>query len=226
MQARVSLYGQPHLRDVLERPSVGGGAGRPPSPTARGWGGGDGGGDGYRSGERLRLAVWVGIAGIVMFFAAISSAMVVRRIGDDWRGLDLPEILYLSTALLLVSSVALEIARRQLRTGTLERLQLWTFATLLLGLGFLVAQSLGWRDLLGQGISMQNSASGSFFYLLTVAHALHVVGGVAALFYVAARTRMARPWATRLAAVDATAIYWHFMGVLWVYLFILLRVLA
>ena len=220
------LHGKPELRDVLERPSAGGGAGRPPAPTNRGGGGGEGGGDGYRSGERLRLAVWVGIAGIVMFFAAISSAMVVRRIGDDWRSLDLPTVLYLSTGILLVSSVALEIARRQLRSGTLDRLRFWTFATLVLGLAFLVAQTLGWRDLLGQGISMQNSASGSFFYLLTVAHALHVLGGIGALVYVAARVQMARPWATRLAAVDATAIYWHFLGVLWVYLFILLRVLA
>jgi cytochrome c oxidase subunit 3 len=194
--------------------------------AARGWGGDGEGGDGYRAGERLRLAVWVGIAGIVMFFAAISSAMVVRRIGDDWRTLDLPNVLYLSTAILLVSSVALEIARRQLRSGTLEKLRFWTFATLLLGLAFLVAQTLGWRDLLGQGVSMSSSASGSFFYLLTVAHALHVLGGIGALIYVAARVRMARPWSNRLAAVDATAIYWHFLGVLWIYLFILLRVLA
>jgi cytochrome c oxidase subunit 3 len=216
----------PALRDVVERTSAGGGGGRPPAQRSRGWGGGDDSGDGYRAGERLRLAVWVGIAGIVMFFAAISSAMVVRRIGDDWRSLDLPSVLYLSTAILLVSSVALEIARRQLRSGTLERLRFWTFATLLLGLGFLVAQTLGWRDLLGQGVSMSTSASGSFFYVLTVAHALHVLGGIGALIYVAARVRMARPWSNRLAAVDATAIYWHFLGVLWVYLFILLRVLA
>ena len=219
-------FAKSDVRDVFERPSVGGGGGRPPVQAARGWGGGDGGGDGYRSGERLRLAVWVGIAGIVMFFAAVSSAMVVRRIGDDWRSLDLPDVLYLSTGILLFSSVALEIARRQLRTGTLEKLRFWTFATLLLGLGFLVAQTLGWRDLLGQGVSMRTSASGSFFYVLTVAHALHVLGGVGALLYVAARVWMVRPWATRLAAVDATAIYWHFLGVLWVYLFILLGVLA
>ena len=215
------------LQDVLERPGIGGGGGRPPVVRGRGGGGGDGGGDGgYRAGERIKLAVWVGIAGIVMFFAAISSAMVVRRIGDDWRSLDLPAVLYLSTAILLVSSVAFEIARRQLRSGTLEKLRFWIFATLLLGLSFLVAQMLGWRDLLGQGVSMRSSASGSFFYILTVAHALHVLGGIGALIYVAARVRMPRPWSNRLAAVDATAIYWHFLGVLWVYLFILLRVLA
>ncbi|MEZ5393272.1 MAG: cytochrome c oxidase subunit 3 [Bryobacterales bacterium] len=131
-----------------------------------------------------------------------------------------------STAILLFSSVALEIARRQLRNGTLDKLRTWTFATLVLGLAFLVAQTLGWRDLLAQGVSMSNSASGSFFYILTAAHALHVLGGIGALIYLAARARMARPWANRLAAVDATAIYWHFLGVLWVYLFILLGVLA
>ena len=214
------------LRDIVERPSVGGGGARPPVERSRGWGGDDGGGDSYRAGERLRLAVWVGIAGMVMFFAAISSAMVVRRIGDDWRALDLPNILYLSTAFLLISSAAFELARHQLRSGTLEKLRTWTLVTLLLGLGFLIAQVLGWRDLLAQGVSMSNSASGSFFYLLTIAHALHVVGGIGALLYVAARVRMARPWSNRLAAVDAAAIYWHFLGVLWVYLFILLRVLA
>ncbi|MEZ5363684.1 MAG: hypothetical protein R2748_15410 [Bryobacterales bacterium] len=82
----------------------------PSQKTARGWGGGDSNNDGgYRAGERLRLAVWVGIAGIVMFFAAISSAMVVRRIGDDWLALDLPAVPEPSTAILLFSSVAPEI---------------------------------------------------------------------------------------------------------------------
>ncbi len=215
------------MYDVLERPSSGGGGGRPPAVRRPGWGGGDGGGEGgYRSGERIRLAVWVGIAGIVMFFAAISSAMVVRRIGDDWRSLELPAALLLSTALLLAASGAFELARRQLRHGTLGRLRFWTLATLALGLGFLVAQLAGWRDLLAQGVSMQSSASGSFFYILTVAHALHVLGGIGALIYVAARLQTARPWPNRKPAFDATAIYWHFLGALWVYLYILLRVLA
>jgi cytochrome c oxidase subunit III len=212
-------------RESRPDPRRGGGGGRP--PAGRGWGGGGDESpldDGYRTAERLRLAVWIGIAGIVMFFAAISSALVVRRAGEDWRTLDLPGVLFLSTALLVASSGAFEAARRQLRGGTLERLRGWIAATVALGLGFLVAQWLGWSELAAQGVGMASNPSGSFFFLLTIAHALHVAGGLAALGYVAARVWSDRPWPHRLAVVDAAAVYWHFMDVLWIYLFILLAV--
>ncbi len=211
-------------RPAGERTAGGGGGFRPRPPRRFGGGGDDGSGgeDRFRSGERLRLGVWIGIAGIVMFFAAISSAMVVRRVGDDWRVLEAPSALWVSTALLVLSSFTFEAARWQLKRGTLAGLRGWMAATMVLGLGFLTAQLVGWAQLAGGGIFLATNPSSSFFYLLTAAHGAHVAGGLAALGFVAWRTLQEQPRGDRVALIDAAALYWHFMDILWLYLLVLL----
>lgn len=198
--------------ETEQRPTVGGG-GLPPR-NGRQFGGGDGGRGGGDSdpGERMKLGVWIGVLGIVMFFAAIISAMVVRRSGQDWRSLDLPDALWVSTGLLLLSSVAYELARRG---AGRRRLQQGLGAALALGLGFVGAQIVGWKQLAAAGFVMGESASGSFFYLLTAAHAAHVLGGILVLTYVTKRAFSASAWPTQEAAIDATGVYWHFMDALW-----------
>lgn len=205
------------------RTGSGGGGFRPRPPL--GYGGGDDGGadgDGFRSGSRLKLGVWIGIAGIVMFFAAISSAMVVRRVGDDWRVLEAPDALWVSTTLLVLSSLAFEAARRQLKRGTLSGFRAAMAATVLLGIGFLAGQLVGWSQLAERGIFLATNPSSSFFYLLTAAHGAHVLGGLGALGFVAAKTLTEEPARDRLPLVEAAALYWHFMDVLWLYLLFLL----
>jgi len=206
------------------RPGSGGGGFRPRPPL--GYGGDDGGsdGDGFRSGSRLKLGVWLGIAGIVMFFAAISSAMVVRRVGDDWRVIEAPEALWVSTTLLLLSSLTFEAARRQLKRGTLRGLRVAMAATVLLGIGFLAGQLVGWSQLAERGIFLSTNPSSSFFYLLTAAHGVHVLGGLAALGFVAVKTLTEQPGRDRLPLIEAAALYWHFMDILWLYLLFLLVV--
>ena len=205
------------------RPAQGGGGSPPFVGRDFGGGGGGRGGDDSNSGERMKLGVWIGVIGIVMFFAAIISAMVVRRAGTDWRTLDLPNALWISTALLLLSSAVYEVARRG--TGA-KILRQGLAASLALGLGFLAAQFVGWRELMDQGVVMGQSASGAFFYLLTAAHGAHVLGGICVLGYATARAWSPRPWPTREAVVDATGVYWHFMDALWLALLAVLVVLG
>ena len=209
-----------------ERTSSGNGGG-PRPPRERGGGGGEPGGEGFRAGDRYKLAVWLVIAGVVMFFAAISSAMVVRRqTGEDWTGVILPDVLWVSSVLLVVSSVTFELARLQLRKGTLSRLRIWVAATAILGAGFLIAQYLGWSELHNQGIYIGSTPGSAFFYLFTGAHALHLLGGMLVLAYVTLRTWSYRPWPTRAPAIEASALYWHFMDALWLYLFGLMAYLG
>ncbi len=212
-------------KDTREAPRTSaGGGGAPPNfdrPFGGGGGGGSGGGD-PGLGERLKLGVWLGLAGVGMFFAALLSAMVVRRAGDDWRSVDPPDAFWLSTSLLVLSSGAYELARRRLEQGDFARLRGWLAAALALGLGFLAAQYLGWLDLIGRGVLIGESISGSFFYVLTGAHGAHVAGGLLALGYVAARAWSSRPWPRRAEVIGAAAVYWHFMGALWLCLFALL----
>ncbi len=213
----------------------------PPKPKARpksagggpgpgGFGEGGFGGGESRSREiparAYHTGIWLAMVAIVMLFAAFTSALVVRAgISNDWAHLQLPRILWLNTALLLASSGTLEFARRSLGSGFPERFLRGWYATTALGLAFLAGQLVAWRELETRGVYLATSPNSSFFYLLTAAHGVHLLGGVLALLYVAVRAgRLAvrRRTAARPVAVDVAAIYWHFMDGLWVYLFLLL----
>jgi cytochrome c oxidase subunit III len=170
----------------------------------------------------------VGLAGITMTFAAFTSALVVRAGGaKDWRHLTLPPILLLNTAFLFVSSVTLEVARRRvtafargLNTNKAIALR-WLYLTLGLGLAFVAGQYAAWLELKSQGLYLATNPSSSFFYVLTAAHVLHVLGGLGGLVLVIGR--LSKPVPTlRRSTLDTASYYWHFMDVLWVYLLLLL----
>ena len=170
-------------------------------------------------------AIWVGIAAISMSFAAFTSALIVRQgASSDWRHLTLPSILFLSTALLLLSSVTLEVARRKVAafmSGQASRraAQMWLYFTVCLGLLFVGGQYLAWLQLRSQGLYLATNPNSSFFYVLTAAHALHVLGGLGGLLRVIPKVDAST---LRRSTLNATSYYWHFMGVLWLYLFLLL----
>jgi cytochrome c oxidase subunit 3 len=171
-------------------------------------------------------AIWVGIAAICMSFAAFTSALIVRQgASNDWRHITLPSILFASTALLLGSSVTLEVARRRVAAymGGLESQvvssRLWLYATLGLGLLFVAAQYMAWLQLRSQGLYLATNPNSSFFYVFTAMHALHVLGGLAGLLRVIRKLALGT---LRRSTLNATSYYWHFMGVLWIYLFLLL----
>lgn len=208
-----------------------GGGGQGATPPDGGGFGGDGYGDsngpearGWSSSSSLyRTGIWVGLASIVMFFAAITSVLVVRAgISNDWVLTAIPHILYLNTAVLIASSVTLELARRSLINPYGAHFVVWLTATAVLGLGFLAGQLEAWRELADRGVYLASNPSSSFFYLITAAHGVHLIGGIAALLYVICEARSIREGRKNRAAVDVTTIYWHFMDGLWIYLFILI----
>lgn len=177
--------------------------------------------------SRYRIGMLVALAGILMMFTALSSAYIVRAASaDDWQPLAMPRILLLSTALILISSGTLEAARRNWKDAVNNRPQRWLLLTVALGVGFLGAQLLAWRQLARQGVYVASNPHSSFFYLLTAAHAVHLLGGLLALGYLFLRARLPREGQAVLeksqAGADAVALYWHFMDFLWIYLFVLL----
>src|SRR5512146_1517805 len=140
-----------------------------------------------------RTGVWVGIAAISMAFAAFTSALLVRQgAAPDWHHFALPRILYVNTAILLLSSGTMALAARRLgaawelaadrppgAVGTGAGLT-WLVLTLGLGLLFVGGQLLAWRSLAAQGLFLATNPSSSFFYVFTAAHAVHLLGGIAA----------------------------------------------
>jgi len=209
------------LKPPEMKPSDGGSG-----PGGIDWGG-EFGGDSYsgpygpaRQSQVCRTGIWLALAAIVMFFAALTSALVVRRgLSADWTALSLPGMLRFTTLLLLASSLTLEVSRRALARGMRRTFMTWWTATIVLGLGFIAGQYAAWREMVSRGFYLATNPSSAFFYLLTAAHAVHVFGGIGALIYVTLRARLQ---VLTQAAVDVSAIYWHFMDGLWLYLFLLL----
>jgi len=173
--------------------------------------------------------IWVGLAAITMTFAAFTSALIVRQgAAPDWRHFTLPSVLYLNTLVIIASSVTLEVARRQIATfmsgaknseAQAASPARWLYVTLFLGLLFVAGQTFAWLQLRAQGFGLATNISYSFFYVLTVAHALHVFGGLGGLVRVISKLHNS---VLRRSTLDATARYWHFMGALWLYLLLLL----
>jgi len=198
--------------------------------------------------RRARLGLAVGVIGIVMVFVSFTSAYIVRQglptldphtntLVHDWFPLPLPALLFFNTGLLLISSVTMTLARRQVgrftppsrtaavpnifvgRDGTI----LWLALTVVLGISFLRGQWIVWRELQASGFYVATSPSSSFIYLLTGTHGAHLLGGIFALLAAGATILFRRTAESRVVVLDVTAWYWHFMTLLWIYILCLLE---
>jgi len=207
---------------------IGGGGGGPPPPPG-GDDDGDGGGDDRNrrrkwtpSPNRYSTAITIGIVSILMFFMALASAFIVlRRSSDLWVTIHLPRILWANTCVLLASSFTLESARQRLFLADARGFHKFWLATTGLGFLFVAGQLVAWRQLVAQGVYIASNQASSFFYIFTGAHAVHLLGGVGALLFVAfgkfQKTKISLP-----AAAEITSYYWHFMDGLWIFLLALL----
>jgi len=209
--------------------------------------------------RRARLGLGLALAMVTVTFAVFSVTFVFRRffagwLGDDgpgvdsstaiqinhWRHIQLPIALFvLNTFILLLSSVAMEFARRQVaRRAALapveripgvslgnDRNLPWLAVAIVLGVGFVVGQTLAWRNMAAHGIYLSTMPSSTFVYLATILHAIHVGAGLLALLFAAAMPVWHASWDARRIVVDVSGFYWHFMAVLWLYLFALLALI-
>ena len=235
---------------ALDDPKItlGGDGVPPPARDARGDDSGDGSADFATRLRRARLGMCVAIAGIVMIFVSFTSAYFVRQglptldprtdaLVRDWVPVRLPNLLLFNTCVLLVSSLTMALARRQVarevtsaqgpsfsETSAAQGPQFsWLTLTVFLGLSFLCLQWLAWRELAASGFYLATNPSSSFVYLLTGLHGVHLLGGVLALIVVGAASLLHRSVTSRLIILDVTGWYWHFMALLWIYIFCLLE---
>jgi cytochrome c oxidase subunit III len=213
----------PQIESDPKRQSPGGGFGPGgPGDASHRWDPGDG--ENQTSADSYRLGMWLGLASIVMLFAGLSSAYIIRLgSSSDWRAVNIPAFLIPNSVILLASSITLEVFRRKLRPALASEVRFWISITALLGIAFLAGQIAIWKSLAAQGIYLSSNSHSSFFYLLTGAHAVHLAGGVITLLVLTALA-WRQVYATRGLRIltDVTAIYWHFMDGLWIYLFVLL----
>src|SRR5260370_10236136 len=213
------------------------------APRVRGGGGDD---DGSGAGlpnyatrlGRARLGLLVALTPVLMLFVSFSSAYIVRQglpaldprtnaLVRDWIPVTLPKLLLINTGVLMLSSVFMELARRQIkvlatRVTTAPGVSAgdqtsipWLSMTIVLGVTFLFGQWTAWRQLAANGFYVDTTPSSSFIYLLTGTHAIHLMGGVLGLFAAGIASLLHRSLATRSIVVDVTAWYWHFMAAVW-----------
>ncbi len=199
--------------------------------------------------RRARLGLLVALTPIFMVFVSFTSAYIVRQglptldpqtnlLVKDWIPVKLPTLLLVNTFVLLLSSLGMELARRQFRgeavllapakiapevsSGEQNKMP-WLAMTLVLGLLFLFGQWTAWRQLAASGFYVSSTPSSSFVYLLTGTHAVHLMGGVLALFVASIAALFRRTLKRRSIVIDVIAWYWHFMAALWVYILCLLE---
>lgn len=171
--------------------------------------------------------LWLGIVSIVMLFAGLTSALVVRQGKGDWVPIQIPFMFYLSTAVIIVSSITFNWAISAVKSGKGANANKAMLITLILGVIFVFTQFAGYKSLVQQGVYFTGgNASGSFFYMLTFMHLLHLLGGIFSVLVVYVKTIQNKYTATNYLGMHLSAIYWHFLDFLWVYLFLFLYVIG
>ncbi len=169
--------------------------------------------------------LWIGMVSMVMIFASLTSAYIVRQEKGDWLQFELPRLFYISTAIIIMSSVTMNWVISSAKKNDFKNIKLAALLTLLLGLSFIICQFKAWGILVDQKIffaGKYSNASGSFLYALTGLHLAHLFGGIIALLVVWIKSLGQRYNSENLLGIQLCAIFWHFLDALWIYLFLFL----
>jgi cytochrome c oxidase subunit 3 len=167
-----------------------------------------------------KFILWVAIGSIIMMFAGLTSAYIVKREQPGWTSYTTPIAFYYSSAVMLISSLTIFLAGKSFRERRMIRYKKLVLATTILGVVFILLQWLGFRHLWVTGTTLHGSGAGQFFYIIAGLHAAHVLGGIIALLTLYFRARNARIRSYNVVPVDVVSTYWHFVDLLWIYLFI------
>lgn len=177
-----------------------------------------------------RNLMWLGTLSIVMVFAGLTSAYVVRKGAGDWFSIVLPQVFWISTAVILFSSITMNLSLSNFKRDKKKEGILFLALTLVLGLAFAWFQFKGWGELTKNGVYLVQAKgqtsliSGSFIFLLSGLHLAHMSGGIIALIVSLLRSFMGRYSSTNVHGLRLAAIYWHFLDALWIYLFVFLTI--
>lgn len=174
-----------------------------------------------------KFTLWIAIASILMMFAGLTSAFIVKSNLAGWRDIEVPRIFWVSTAVIAASSLTIQMALRAFRQRVMGQYRLLMGLTLVLGTAFIVLQWLGFMELWDQNIRFAGSSgAGQFLYVIFGLHALHVLGGVVALLVLFAKAFLGHVKLYSPVPVEVAAIYWHFVDILWIYLLVFFIVIG
>lgn len=167
-----------------------------------------------------KLAMWIAIGTMMMMFGGLTSGYIVRKAQGDWRYFDIPPVFYVSTAVILISSFTLHFGIRAFKKRMMPRFQVLITTTLALGILFGILQVVGFYTLYDNNIRVDGNVSESFLYVMSWAHLLHILGGIIALLIVFFRAFRTRVKVYNATGLEIVASFWHFVDILWIYLFV------
>lgn len=167
-----------------------------------------------------KFALWIACASMGMLFAAFTSAYIVRQAAGNWLEFRLPNMFYVSTGIIILSSITIHASYYFFKKGNTSLYRGLLILTLLLGVAFLVSQYKGWEALQAIGVELTTNPSGSFVYVISGMHAAHILGGIGALLLavVHAFSLPHKVTDVRKLRFELTYNFWHFLGILWIYL--------
>lgn len=168
--------------------------------------------------------LWLFLGSVVMIFAGFTSAYIVRRAEGNWLVFDIPDIFIGSTIVIVLSSIVMHMAYLKAKKDDIQATKLYLGMTSVLGIAFMVMQVIGWNKLVGKDIYLVGvNPSASFFYVLTFVHALHLLGAVIALFATFVKSFRFEVHSRSTVLIEGCMTLWHFLGILWIYLFLFLK---
>lgn len=170
----------------------------------------------------LKFAMWLFIAAVVMMFASLTSAYIVRQAEGNWLLFELPSIMWVNSGLVVVSSVFMQWAYNAAKRDNLTNIKIAITGTVVFGIGFLIGQFIAWGDLVDANVYMVGNPSGSFVYVLTGIHGVHIISGLIFLLIVMWSAFKFKVHSKNMAQMEMCTTYWHFLSGLWLYLFIFL----
>lgn len=169
-----------------------------------------------------KFTLWVGIGSLLMMFAGLTSAYIVKRNQANWQTFDIPQFFWYSTVAILISSATIFLAERAFKQREMKKYRSLVMLTLVFGVLFIVFQVLGFQQFWSHGLPLGKNVSSDFLYVIVGLHAAHVVGGLIALIILFAKAFSTKTRTYNSIPVELVSTYWHFVDVLWIYLLIFL----
>jgi len=169
-----------------------------------------------------KFGMWLFLASVMMLFMSITSAYIVRQAEGNWVYFDLPSLFYVTTVIIVVSSVTMQLAYFAAKKDNISTAKTMVLITTVFGVAFLVGQFFGWKQLVANSIYLVGNPSGSFLYIITGLHGLHIISAVVFLLIILNAVFKGKVHAGNMTKMEMCTTYWHFLGGLWLYLFIFL----
>lgn len=177
---------------------------------------------GVRTMNPKKFAMWLFIISITMIFASLTSAYIVKKAEGDWLIINFPPAFLYTSILIVLSSFTMHFAYISAKRNNLFNIRLGLILTALLAVAFTIGQYFAWGQLVSQDVYFVGNAAGSFIYIFTGLHVAHLVGGLVFLFIVLYRAYNYRVHSKNLLSIEMCTTYWHFLGGLWLYLYLFL----